>query len=111
MARFLSSQYNIKTVNNPRHKKRDKNGKKGHETKSEDKDNSNTGTAGAHFGETTTPQDSSTPSNRSSIGAHVSNVIEPDVQPAQSVQDILAAHPSSDPIWRILMHVASRLIL
>ena len=32
MARFLSSQYNIKTVNNPRDKKGDNNGKKGDET-------------------------------------------------------------------------------
>ena len=48
MARFLSLQYNIKTVNNPRDKKGDKNGKKGDETKSEDKNNSNTGTTGAY---------------------------------------------------------------
>ena len=70
----------------------------GDETKSEDQDNSNTGTKGAHVGETTTPQDSSTPSNESSIGAHVSNVIKPVVWPAQYIQDILAAHPISDPI-------------
>ena len=79
MARFLLLQYNIKTVNSPCNKKGDKNRKKGDETKSEDKDNSNTGTVGAHVGETTTPQDSSTPSNGSSIGAHVSDVTKPDV--------------------------------
>ena len=45
------------------------------------------------------PQDSSTPSNGSSIGAHVSNVTEADVWLAQSVQDIMAAHPIDDPIW------------
>ena len=55
MARFLLLQYNIKTVNNPCDKKRDKNGKLGDETKSEDKDNSNIGTVGAHVGKTTTP--------------------------------------------------------
>ena len=51
----------------------------------------------AHVGETTTPQVSSIPSNRSSIGAHVSNVTKPDIWPAQSVQDIFAAHPIG--IW------------
>ena len=62
-ARYLLSMYNIMSVNNSRDKKGDKNGQKGDETKSEDKDNSNTGTADAHVGETTMPQDSSTPSN------------------------------------------------
>ena len=57
MVRFLLFQYNIKTVNNPCNKKGDKNGKEGNEAKSKDKDNSNTVTAGAHVGETTTPQD------------------------------------------------------
>ena len=57
MARFLSLQYNIKTLNNTCDKNRDKNGKKGDKTKSEDKDNSNIGTVGAHIGETTRPQD------------------------------------------------------
>ena len=79
MAIFLASQYNIKTVNNPYDKKEDKNRKKGDETKSEDKDNSDTSTTGAHVGETITSQDSSTPSNGSSIGAHVSDVNKPDV--------------------------------
>ena len=49
--------YNIKSVNNPRDKKGDKYGKKSDEPKSEDKDTKNTGTAGAHVGETITPQD------------------------------------------------------
>ena len=96
--RFLSLQYNIKTVNKLRNKEGDKNRKKGDETKSEDKDNSNTGTAGVHVGETTTPQDASTPSNGSSIGAHISNVTEPVVWSTQSIQDILAAHPIGDTI-------------
>ena len=60
-------------------KKGDKNEKKGDETKSEDKDNSNIGTAGGYVGKTTTLQDSSTSSNRSSICAHVLDVTEPDV--------------------------------
>ena len=65
----------------------------------EDKDNNNTCNTGAHVGETTTPQDSSTPSNGLSIGAHVYEVTKPDVWPAQSIQDILAAHPIDDSIW------------
>ena len=69
------------------------------EKKSEDKYNSNTGTTGAHVGETTTLQDSSTPSSGLSIGAHVCDVTKPDVWPVQYVQDILAAHPIGDPIW------------
>ena len=81
MARYLLLQYNIKTVNNPRNKKGDKNGKKGDETKSEGNDYSNTGTAGAYVGENTTPQDSSTPSNGSSIDAHVYDITEPIVWP------------------------------
>ena len=98
MARFVLLQYNIKTVNNLCDKKWDKNRKKGDEIKSEDKHNSNTGTAGAHVGEPTMPQNSSTPSNVSSIGAHVSDVTKPVVWLAQSVQDILAAHPVGDSI-------------
>ena len=49
--------------NNPFDKNGDKNRKKGDETKSEDKNNSNTGTAVAHVGETIMPQDSNTPLN------------------------------------------------
>ena len=71
MARYLLMMYNIKNVNNPCDKKGDKNRKKDDEPKSEDKDNNNTGTTGAHAGETTMPQDSGAPSNGSSIGAHI----------------------------------------
>ena len=87
------------TVNDPPYKKGDKNGKKGDKTKLEHKNDSNTGTVGAHVGETATPQDSSTPSDGYSIGAHVSDVTKPVVLPARSIQDILAAHPIGDPIW------------
>ena len=79
MARYLSSIYNIKNVNNTHDKMGDKNGKKGDEPKSEDKDNNNTCTTGGHVGITTTPQDSSAPSNGSSIGAHASEVAEPNI--------------------------------
>ena len=99
MARYLSPMYNIKSTNNPHDKKGDKNGKKDDEPKSEDKDNINTGTAGAYVGETTTPQDSNAPSDGSSIGAHVSEVAEPNTWPTQSVQDILATHVINNRIW------------
>ena len=82
MVRFLSLQYNTKTVNNTCNKKGDKSRKKVDETKSEGKDNSNTGTAGAHVGETTTPQDLSTLCDGSSIGAPVFDVTKPAVWPA-----------------------------
>ena len=80
MVRYLSLMYNMKKVNNPRNKKGDKNGKNVDESKSEDKDNNNTGTAGAHIGEITTSQDSSALTNRSSIGAYVSDTAKPDVR-------------------------------
>ena len=57
MARYLLLMYNINNLNIPCNKKRDKNRKKGNvcnEPKSEDKDNNNTSTAGAHVGEITT---------------------------------------------------------
>ena len=63
MARCLLLQYNIKNINNSCNKKGDKNGKKGNEPKSEDKDNNKVGITGAHVGGITTPQDSSAPSN------------------------------------------------
>ena len=50
--------------------------KKGDDSKSEDKDSTTTGTAGAHVGEVTTPQYSTTPSKGASIGAHVSEIAE-----------------------------------
>ena len=72
--------YSIKSPNNPRDKKGDKNGKKGDEPKSEDKDNNTVDTVGAHIGETTMPKDSNAPSDGSSIGAHVFEVNKPDAR-------------------------------
>ena len=99
MVRHLSSMYSIKSANNPRDKKGDKNGKKGDEPKSEDKDNNTTGTTGAHVRETATPKDSTAPSNGSSIGAHVSEVEEHNVWPTQSVQEILVTHDIDDRLY------------
>ena len=71
MARYLSTQYNTKSTNNPRDKKGGRNPKKSEDNKSEDSDTTTSGTAGAHI-EGTTPQDSTAPSEVASIGAHVS---------------------------------------
>ena len=99
MARYMLSMYSIKSTNNAYDKRGDKNGKKGDEFKSEDKDNNTTGPAGAHVGETVTPKESTTLSNGSSIGAQVSEVKEHDACPTRFVQEILATHAINDPIW------------
>ena len=99
MAKFLPSQSkkkNIKPKNKPCDKKGDKNRKNGDEAKLEDKDNNNTGTAGAYVWETAAAQDSSTTSNGSSIGAHVSDVTKTNAPLTRSIQDLLAAHPVED---------------
>ena len=98
MARYLPFIYNFKNVTTPCDTKGNKNGKKCDEPKSEDKDNNNTDTVGAHVGESVTPQDSRAPSDRSSICTHVFKVEEPNVWPTQSVQDMLATHAINDPI-------------
>ena len=77
MAKYLSTQYTNKFSNHPHNKRGDNNSKKGDNSKSEDKDITTMGTAGAHIGEVTTPQDSTAPSKGSSIGAHVSEIAEP----------------------------------
>ena len=97
-ARYVSLMYNIKSANNACNKKGDKNGMKGDEPKSKDKDNCNTSTAGAQVGETATPQDSNTLSDGSSIGAHVSKVAKPNTRLTQSVQDMLATNAINNPI-------------
>ena len=103
MARCLLSQYknkNINPNNNPCDKTEEKNGKKGDDAKSEDKDNNNTCTVDAHVGEMTSAQDNAgATSNILSIGAHVSGVTETNVPLTQSVHVLLAAHPVDDPIW------------
>ena len=99
MTRYMPTQYTNKISNNPRDKKGDKISKKGDNSKSEDKDITTTGTAGAYVGEVTTPQDSTAPSKRSSIGARVSEIAEPAFCPARSVEELLAAHPVNDAIW------------
>ena len=80
-------------------KKGDTNENKGGASKPEDKGRNTTGTAGAHVGEVTTPEDSTAPSNGSSIGAHVLEVAKHKFRPAQSVEELLGAHLINDTIW------------
>ena len=82
MARYQSTQYNNKVPNNPRDKRGDRNSKKGDHAKSEDSNTTTTGTAGAHVGEFTKPQDSTAPSKEASIGAQVSEIAQPAFCPA-----------------------------
>ena len=98
MARYLSTQYNNKSTNNPRNKKGRRNPKKSEDSKPEDSDTTTSGTAGAHI-EGTTPQDSTAPSEVASIGAHVSETSQRTFRPARSVEELLAAHPVDDAIW------------
>ena len=77
----------------------DRNSKKGDDAKSEDSNTTTTGTAGAHVGEVTAPQDSTAPSKGASIGAHVSEILQQAFYPARSVEELLAAHPVDDAIW------------
>ena len=58
----------------------------------------NTGTAGAHIGETASGQDNTGASKRSSFGAHVSDVTKTSVPSTQSVLELLVAHLVDNPI-------------
>ena len=65
---YLSTQYpNNKSGNQHKNKQR-----KGDDPKSEDKDNITGDTAGTHVEDTTTNEDTTTPSGGASLGAHVS---------------------------------------
>ena len=95
IARYLSTQYpNNKPTNQGNSKKGDKN--KGDDPKSEDNDSNTSDTAGAHIWDTTTTEESTTPSEGASISAHVS---ETNVQlscPSRTMEEILGAHPMND---------------
>ena len=95
----MSTQYPSK---NPGHQRKDKNddrnGKKGDDPKSENKDNNTTGTASAHVGDVATPEDSTTHSRGASIDALVSEVTEQSSQPTHSVEDLVGANPINDVI-------------
>ena len=73
----MSTQYPSKnSADQQKGKKGDRNKKKGDDPKSKDKDNNTTGTAGAHIGNNTTPEDSNASNGGASIGAHVSEATE-----------------------------------
>ena len=72
MATYMSTQYPNKNPSHQRDNKQgDKDGKKGDDSKSEDKNNNIISVVGAQVGNVTTPEDSTTPSGGSSIGAHI----------------------------------------
>ena len=77
----------------------DRNRKKGDDPTSEYKDNNTTGTAGAHVGDTTTPEGSNASKGGTSIGAYVSEVTGQLSWRTLSIEDILGAHPIGDDIW------------
>ena len=99
MAWYLLTQYPNKTIGHQLDKKGDNNGKKGNDSKPEDKDNNTIGTVGAHIGEVTTPEDSIALNNGSSISAYVLEVAKHKFRPARSVEDLLGVHPINDAIW------------
>ena len=67
--------------------------------KSEDKDNSTSGTAGAHLEDTTTNKDTTAPSGGTSLDAHVSETSQATSRPSRTVEEILAAHTIDDDFW------------
>ena len=99
MARYLSPQYPNKTIGHQRDERGYKNGKKGDDSKPENKDNNTTGNASAHIGKVTTPEDSTAPSNRSSIGAHFLEVTKHKFWQVGCVEDLLGAHPINNANW------------
>ena len=99
MARYLSTQY---SNNNPAHQRRGKKGdkRKGDNLKSEGKDSNTGSTASAHVEDTTTTEESTTPSGGASIGAHVLETNQKSSRPSRTVDEILGAHPmDGDEFW------------
>ena len=100
MARYLSTQYpNKNSAYQRKIKKGDRNGKKGDDHKSKDKDNINTGTVGAHVRDTTRTKYSTVSSRGASIGAHVLEATRQLSRPTHSVENILGAHSIGDDLW------------
>ena len=94
-ARYLPTQYpNNKLGKQPKNKQR-----KGDDPKSEDKDNTTDGNAGAHVEDITTNEDTTTPSRGASLGAHVSESNQAISHPSRTVEEILRAHPIDDTFW------------
>ena len=57
------------------------------------------GTAGAHVEDTTTNEDTTTPSKGASLGAHVSGRNQAPSRLSRTVDEILGAHPVNDDFW------------
>ena len=89
-------QHNIPTTS-PVTKKSKK--QKTDDPKSEDKDNTTSGTAGVQVEDTTTNQDTTTPSGWTSLGAHVSETSQATSRPLHTLEEILAAHTIDDDFW------------
>ena len=100
IARYLSTQYpNKNSVHQHKGKKGDRNRKKGDDFKSEDKDNNTTGTAGAHVGNTTTPEDPTASSRKASKSDHVLEATGQSSRPTPSVEKEIDAHLISNDLW------------
>ena len=95
MARYMSTQYLNKNIDQRSSKKGDRNRKKGDDPKSKEKNNNATGTVGAHVWDVITPKDST---SGSSIGTHVSEATKQPSHPTQSVEDLLGAYSIDDAI-------------
>ena len=91
-ARYLSTQYPNNKPSNQCGSNRG-NKRKGDDPKSEDKDNITGGTAGAHVEDTTTNENTTTPSGGASLGAHVSETSQATSRPSRAIEEILGAHP------------------
>ena len=97
MARYMSTQYPSKNSGHQhKSKKGDRNGKKGGDPKSGDKDNNAKCIVGVHVRDVTTPKDSS---GRSSIDAHVLEATEQPSWPTYSIEDLLGTHFIDDASW------------
>ena len=66
----------------------------------EDKDSNTGDTVGAYVGDTTTTEESTTPSGGASIGNHLSETNVQSSRPSRTVKEILGAHPmNNDNFW------------
>ena len=102
MARYLSTQYpNNKPTNQRGGNKGNK--RKGNDPKSEDKGSNTGGTTGAHIEDTTTNEDTTTPSRGASLGAHVSETNQASSRQSRMVNETLGAHPVND-FWENTNH-------
>ena len=102
-ARCLSNQYpNTKPANqrksNKENKNKNKNKRTGDDTKSEDKDSNTGGTAGVHVEDTSTKENTTTPSRGASLDTHVSETSQATSRASPTVEEILGAHPV-DNFW------------